>query len=302
MNTYFTYFDNRYLLHGIALITSLRRVGDNSPVHILALDPETFLILSELKTPGLHITSLDQLERFDSELLAKKSTRKLVEYYFTLTSCYASFLMQKGSVLQDTLLTYIDADLYFFSSTESYFAEVGAASIAITPHNFSNHLAYLAIHGTYNVGILSWRKDSVGIACINRYREQCLEWCFDRVEGDKFGDQKYLNSWPQDFSDVIEITKSHVNISYWNIGRFKVSVDNSIVLLDNTPIIAWHFSGFKRVAEDSYVQKHFPDEIRTHPALIDFVFKPYAKELVFIKKTLESRQPGSTAFSQSLRG
>ena len=66
-------------------------------------------------------------------------------------------------------------------------------SVLIVEHRFPQGQGDPASYGTYNVGILGFRNDAAGRACLQWWRERCLEWCYDRVEAGKYADQKYRN-------------------------------------------------------------------------------------------------------------
>ena len=65
------------------------------------------------------------------------------------------------------------------------------------------NLSHLEQFGRFNVGMVSFRNDVAGLACLSRWREKCIEWCYDRVEDGKFADQGYLDDWPTEHEGVV---------------------------------------------------------------------------------------------------
>ena len=84
----------------------------------------------------------------------------------------------------------------FYSSVEPLFEEIGDSSIAVIEHRFTPRLKYLEENGRFCVEWVSFRRDKEGLACLYRWRDQCVEWCFARLENGRMGDQKYLDEWP----------------------------------------------------------------------------------------------------------
>ncbi len=83
-------------------------------------------------------------------------------------------------------MIYLDADLYFFAPPSKVRAEEGQASVGIVPHRYAPEQAHLLQYGRYNVGWVSFKNDATGRACLEWWRERCIEWCFDRVEKGRF--------------------------------------------------------------------------------------------------------------------
>ena len=61
------------------------------------------------------------------------------------------------------------------------------------------------------------------------WRERCLEWCYNRHEDGKFGDQKYLDDWTTRFPCVHELKHLGGGLAPWNIQRFSFRRDNKIL-------------------------------------------------------------------------
>ncbi|WP_372719107.1 hypothetical protein [Novipirellula sp.] len=246
---YCSYFDHRYLARALCLYDSLQEHSPEFVWHVLALSESCHDILSELNLPNIKTTSLAELELAQPELLEAKANRNIVEYYFTLTSGYCRYLIDH--VGQDSLLTYLDSDLYFFDSPEPIIRELDGASVGIIEHRFSQPNREMVQYGRFNVGWVSFRNDPQGRDCLNDWYSKCLDWCYDRLEETRFADQKYLNNWPVDFPGVHIIQHRGANIGPWNVAEFPLKTTppnpHPPVAEDGTPLVFAHFQYIRRL-------------------------------------------------------
>lgn len=213
-------------------------------VHILCLSRECYRALSTIQYPFASLYRLPALEKADPELAATRCNRTLVEYYFTLTSCWLWHLLQKIGVNE---VTYLDADMMFFSSPEPLFVEAGEASVIITPHRFSLHLLAFLKFGLYNVSWITFRNSLDGIACLNWYRNACLEWCYDRVEKDRFADQKYLDVFCEKFSGVHMMRHFGGGVAPWNLEGLSIQRNKKGLFINGDPLIFYHAHELKHL-------------------------------------------------------
>lgn len=239
-----TYFDRNYLLRGLTLYRSLVATGCDFQLHVLALDEEVASLLQRLNLPNIHTSSLVELEQWAPALLEAKKNRRLIEYYFTLTPQLPLYLFDCHPEID--LITYLDADLYFYASPEALFAELGDRSILITPHRYPEHLKSQEAYGLFNVQYQSFRRDLVGIACLQRWRDQCLEWCYDRAEDGKYGDQKYLDEWPALYDEHLTILQHKGGgLAPWNWSSNPIKRSGAKITIGNDPLVFYHFHGIK---------------------------------------------------------
>jgi hypothetical protein len=260
MRYFCTYFDHNYLPKGLALYSSLQKhCGNQFKLWVLCLSSDCHAVLKDLNFPNLCPVSLTELEDHDQGLLEIKSTRTIIEYYFTCTPCFPLFLIEKNNEID--IITYLDSDLFFFSDLEPIFQEIGTNSIAIIPHRFSPERKILERYGIYNVGWLSFRNDFNGLSCLEWYRARCLEWCFDRYEDGKFADQRYLDSWPQRFSGVRSLEHQGANLALWNISNYSIHDIENHVFVNNQPLIFFHFQGIRLDPERGYLASVSPNDV-----------------------------------------
>lgn len=245
-----TLFDKNYIFRGLAMYFSLRKQCVDFKLWILCMDNIVFEQLEKMNLENVKLIKLENLE--DEDLLKVKSFRTVTEYCWTLSSSLPLYILKNNPNLK--LIAYLDSDLFFYSSPESIFTEMGDKSIFIVRHNYSKELAYLEERsGIYNVSMVIIKNDKNGIDCLRWWRERCLEWCFSRLESGKFGDQMYLNDWPTRFSNVIITKNKGVNLAPWNLSKYLINDIDGKIFVDEDALIYYHFHSFKLFGYDSYL-------------------------------------------------
>jgi hypothetical protein len=283
---YCTYFDQRYLPRALALYYSLKQHSDNFCLWALCFDDASYQRMKDLKLQDIRPISHEEFTRNDDQLLAARENRSLVEYYFTCSPSLPLFVLYKDPSID--LITYLDADLYFFSSPEPLFNEIGTASIAIIPHRFPLALRYLEDSGIYNVGWLTFKRDIEGLSCLQRWRNQCLEWCYDRVEGTRFADQGYLNDWPETYQNLTIIQQKGANLAPWNISRFQISMREGHICVDEDSLIFFHFQSLACVRPGIYKLNFSKYKAKPSRFVKANIYAPYIRlieEITYKEKT-----------------
>jgi hypothetical protein len=275
---YCTYFDHRYLPQGLALYQSMRTHIGNFRLWVLALDEECEHTLRRTRPERVEVVCLRELEQADPDFRASRQTRSLIEFYFTSTPCFLLHLLQQHSEIQR--ITYLDADTYFFASPARVEKEVDESSIAITPHRFRPELEEHRRYGIYNVGWLSFCRDPEGVACLARWREQCLQWCRDESEAGRFGDQGYLDEWPEKYEGVRVVNQPGFNEAPWNVEANKITKKNDKIFIGNQPLVLFHFQGLRRISPRLFNPNWHDYGLRTSRKLIREVYQPYLSTLL----------------------
>lgn len=276
MRHFCTYFDINYLTRALVLYQSLQDSGIRFTLWALCLDEQSAGALSQLDLPGLVVVPLADLEAYDGELLAAKPTRSVVEYYFTLTPALPLYVLSLRPDID--AITYLDADLRFWASPDLVLDELASASVLIIPHGFPRFLQHLESHGKYNVGMVAFRNDENGRACLERWHRQCLEWCYDRVEDGRFADQAYLDDWPGTLAGVAVIDRPGVGLGPWNFMRYEIDVAASRPMVDGQPLVFYHFHGFRSLAWHLYDDGLAPYGRMPAPARIR-IYGSYIRDL-----------------------
>jgi hypothetical protein len=277
MRYFCTYFDHRFLPRALALVESLRAWCSEFRLWALCMDDAGYDAMRRLALPEVELISLPELECGDPALLAARDNRSRLEYYFTCTPSLPLHVLRHCPEVE--LLTYLDADLFFFADPEPLFAQLGDGSVGIIPHRFSRRVEDRARFGIYNVGWISFRRDPDGLACLRWWRERCLEWCYARVDGDRYADQKYLDQWPSRFRNVRILEHKGANLGPWNLASNRVAERDGRVWVDDEPLLFFHFSSFLRVAPWLYNTNLSSWHVRPYTTVRRRVVGPYIAAL-----------------------
>jgi hypothetical protein len=231
MYNFCTLFDSFYLTRGIAMYQSLEKTEIDFHLYIFAFDDASLKILKQLNFKHATIVSLREFE--NEQLLAVKPTRSKAEYCWTCTSSTILHVLTHFNVDN---CTYVDADLFFYSSPEVLINEMGDNSVLITEHRYTPKYDRSAIAGTYCVQFITFKKNDNGLTALNWWVNACLTWCFDRYEDGKFGDQKYLDDWTTRFKGVHVLEHLGGGLAPWNIQQYNIlkSKDSQIELIENS--------------------------------------------------------------------
>ncbi len=259
------------------MFQSLKEHCPSAKLWVLCLSVECYRALHALAMQDVIPIRQEDFEADDRPLQLAKTNRSTIEYYFTCTPSLPLYIFRKNPDI--AAITYVDADLYFFSSPEPVFAEIGEDSIAITPHRFAPRRQWMEQNGIFNVGWLTFRNDEQGTACLQWWRERCLEWCYDYIDGDRFADQKYLDRFPAMFSRLHIIAHKGANLAAWNLGNYRLHEIDKTLCVDDQPIVFYHFHGLRRIAPGVIDPSLAFYGLSLSPIIETKLFRPYLRKL-----------------------
>lgn len=273
MRNYCTLFDRNYLTRGLALYESLvKHSSEPFRMHVLAMDGGCQDDLRRLDLTNVQIVSLRMFEML-SGMASVRATRTWQEYCWTCASVFTHGVTANRVPLEEA--TYIDADCYFFSDPKQIFDEIGGRSIAIIPHRFES--PKIATNGKYNVSWVTFRGE-VGRRCLTRWAEQCREWCFYRVEPGRFGDQKYLDEWPELYGDAVAVIENPgAGLAPWNLQQYYLTEGPKV---NGRPVVFYHAHEYQS-----------PEKLtgyRLRPEGKSLIYEPYIQALNRAQRQIDS--------------
>lgn len=262
MEHFVTLFDSLFLPQGLALHASMQRHIKHYSLWVLCVDDDVHQVLQKLVLPNVRLLQLSQLETAD--LLRVKPGRTKGEYCWTLTPFAPRFVFEADTTINR--VTYIDADLWFRKDPVKIFKEleVSGKSVLITDHGYAPEYDQSATSGQYCVQFMVFER--IGGESVRRWwEERCIEWCYARAEDGKFGDQKYLDCWPDLFNDQVHVLlNKELALAPWNAKRFPYG--NSVF---------YHFHGLRIINEQKLTFGVYALPVN----LVKHVYNPYMIDL-----------------------
>jgi hypothetical protein len=237
------------------------------------MDEESKAVLDRIGSPTIKTIALQEIET--PELIAAKHARNRAEYCWTLTSLTPKLVFDRDPTI--IRVTYVDADTFLLNSVQPIFDEFERSrkAVLITEHAYDLDYEQSLERGRYCVQFMTFVREA-GEPVRRWWHDRCLEWCFDRVEDGKFGDQKYLDDWPTRFAaEVHVLLQIDAILAPWNAKRFP-----------HSRALVWHFHGL-RLLGNNKVLMHSGYSI---PEVVDReVYLPYLKELAAVLRILQKR-------------
>jgi tetratricopeptide (TPR) repeat protein len=239
---YCTQFDSQYLARGIAMLRSLRRFDALAAIQVLALDPQCAHVLGEIFGSALNLITPETLRERCPALQSLQSQRSPWALYATQKPVSVLYALENAAPA--SIVAFVDADTWFFSDPAPMIAELGGASIGLSPHRYSEELRQAAVYGEFNAGCILWRADAEGLRCAADWARDCLDRCDERPDAEgRFMNQGYLSCWPERYSGVHILRHPGVNLAPWNVDNYSLAPDGAGVAVDGKPLIFFHFSG-----------------------------------------------------------
>lgn len=287
-----TYLDHHYLDRALVLHESLRRHSPEARLRAVCFDDRSHRVLEALARPGLEPIHLRELEAADPGLRAARDARSSIEYLWTATPCVLRWLLGRDGLDE---LTYLDADMMFFSSPEPFFDALDEDSVLITPassapQHYSRRLAERA--GLYVVQFVTFRADERGRETLEWWRERCLEQCSEHYADGKMGDQKYLDDWITRFRGVRNLPHPGM-LGPWNMEARTIGHGPDGVTVDGEPLVVFHYMGY-RLYGNGFVRRA-AGRFRITPDQRRWIYDPYTERLLATRESIEAIEPGYIA-------
>lgn len=262
MEHYVTLFDRLFLPQGLALYQSLERLGEKFTLWILCVDDAAFDVLSKLELTHARLLPLAIYET--EALLTVKNRRTRGEYCWTLTPFAPSFVFDADSTV--SRVTYVDADLWFRKSPKEIFEEFDKSGkpVLITEHAYHPFYDMSETAGKYCVQFMIFVR-GLSEPVLKSWEKECIEWCYNRYEEGRFGDQKYLEKWPEKFGGLIHVLKNkELTLAPWNMARFPYGC-----------AVFFHFHGLRIYAKSRVSIGYHP----TPRVVLKKIYSPYREDL-----------------------
>ena len=261
----------------LALCTSLLSHVGEFNLTILTLTEGAAGVSRIQANQHLRVLSSAELISQYPALAAARADRTALEFSLTGKSWLMRHLLPQ--IPAGELLTYLDPSLYFFSSPQVIYAEIGEASVAITPFCYPHALAHRERRGKFSTSWISLRHDATGLACAADWAARCAAWCFTLLESDRCTEKKYLDAWIGKFPGTISLTIPGLNVGPWNIADRSITTTKQGLLINGQPLICYNFQNLEHLTDHLYDPGLDAYSVAPSTALREHVYLPYLQVL-----------------------
>jgi len=211
----------------------------------------------------------------------KKSTQELFLKCFEFYNAFEMSNVAKYIAVQHILinqnpphyLAFTDGDTFFLNPSSGIIGlECGDNAVLLISHlhkpfSIYDEQAFL-VHGFINSGFSVFNSKHKKI-------HEILNWLIDRVwhlgfcapSYSFFVDQLWVSALPILFNSHVKVLYPYqFNIAYWNLNNRLITVKNKCWMIDDQPLIMFHFSGFQ-FDNASQLSKHSQIQINELPYL-----------------------------------
>ncbi len=229
-----------YLDRAVALMLSLRAVGEESPFVVLTTGRVHAAI------SGLEIVTLDKLCNGDAliEGIIAKYVHCPDSLRWSLKSVFIRHLLLSepgASVL------YCDCDCCFFARPDDLFEYLRCGGIVLTPHwrpldptKSTKEFRTNFTDGLFNAGCVA--ANSQGIPALTWWGEACHVACEQNLQEGLFYDQRYLDLMLIYFPDVMICRHRGYNLAYWNCHLREIDIKGNRCVPEKWDIKLVHFT------------------------------------------------------------
>lgn len=253
---------------------------------VLLANPYHDQIHNHLSNSGVNVVLEQELLKENPALLVDWDKKTRAEQLFTLGPFVVLRALEHSE--ESDWVFYVDADVQIYTSLESGLQLEGKDLVLVPHYHQWWNRKRLAKYGYFNVGIVGFRASESGREMANLWARLVEQWCYDRVEGNKYADQKYLESLANLSSANVEIAPKNYHLAPWNFSFSRVSKheDGSVKTANGEMIHSFHIQGLKKMNKYWYVG-HLPYLGLAFKTLMKHIYIPHVRRIEEIERVFD---------------
>ncbi len=279
MIVYVTLFDRNYADRAAVLSNSFANHCPRDILILGCLDRDSENLFRKL---NLASTSVAPVDEFICSTLSKlRKQRSVAEFCWTCKPFLMQYVMQYYPNAE--WVVYLDADSLVFGDISAVLYDYNDFDCFFTPHNFHHVFRDLESSvGRYNAGFVAFRNSKDGLQALSEWRRMCEKSVSATPSEQGYGDQKYLDELAIHWNSVSELVHKGINAAPWNIARYHIYKNIDKVMLDDQPLLFFHFQGFRRINRNFNLL--YKGAFLLPKIVRDYIYNPYCRELQLVDR------------------
>ena len=280
MLNFVTLFDKNYMSRGIVLYNSLvENCSSKFSLYVLAMDEVSAEYLRNQHYENLIVITISDMKIMYPVLERLEKERTRGEFSWTLSSFSIQYAIRKFNL---DLCIYVDSDICFYNDPHLLLDEMHDKSVMITEHNYTPEYDQSNTSGKYCVQFMYFKNNNDGNKVLEFWRSKCEEWCYNRMEDGKFGDQKYLDDWESRFEGIVYNCRNiGCGVAPWNVQKYDVSIEKEKIYVTDRitkvkrPVIFYHYHALAEIDKRKWCFSQY----KLNDSEKEILYKPYIRQL-----------------------
>lgn len=247
MTLAFTLCSINYLAQARTLGDSLRRTNPHIRYIIGLVDR---LDIAQVPTDKLPNFEIVELHRIGIEGLEEMSQHyNITELNTAVKPYFIHYFFEKIPLVTNVI--YFDPDIIVYQPLTDLENLLEKHDIVLTPHlttpiddQFTPNELHHLNTGVYNLGFIALHKSPEAIGFVKWWEEKLFDECKIDLCNGLFVDQHWVNFAPILWNNVHVEKHLGWNAAYWNLHERSFSVENNQHLVNNQPVVFFHYSGY----------------------------------------------------------
>ena len=282
MTLAFTICSINYLAQAQTLGQSLQKTNPNVEFVIGLVDRLDKVSLESDKIPPFQLLAIDKINMNCLEEMCE--IYDITELNTAVKPFYFDYFYKNRPDIQNVI--YFDPDIIVFDSLKLMEENLLKYNIILTPHitspindKFETREIDHLNTGLYNLGFLATSRSEGSQRMIVWWMERLKKDCrIDLCDG-LFVDQHWMIFVPIFFKDITLVDcYAGYNVAYWNLHERKVTQVNGKFLINNHPLVFFHYSGYGINKPDEVSKYQNRSNFENRPDIVP-LFEYYAKQL-----------------------
>lgn len=283
-----TILSQDHLFKFLAMFSSLKANHNDFKIFVLCVNDIVWHILNRINIAEVIPIMLKEVE--GPMLERVKNERPFQAFCWTLKPVFLHYIM--NNYTECKYFAHLDADLFFFSSLDEIFNENPEANLYLTHHrNARDFLQYYRSSGVFNTGFVGCKNNKTAQKAVSKWEEQCLLECPIAADPVRklFGDQRYVESWPDTYDNVHIVRSLGVNTALWNIQNYNVIIKDEKIYINDHPLVFYHFSGLTIISRDEFNLNwyYYIDD----KMVLNYIYMPYVVVLNYLMQQMQEYFP-----------
>jgi hypothetical protein len=258
----------------------LQRHAKEFTLYALCMDALAYEVITGLQLPYVVAISVDELINEETDAARKRTTYG--QFCWVCQPLICEFILDKFGV---DMITYLEADSMFFADPEILFRELGNDSVSIVPHAYSPTVDQTEVSGKFCVQFNTFRNNESARKVLDYWKLRCFEYSKEKPA--YYPGQVCLDYFTILFKSVKVIENPGAGVAVWNIQHRAVSIVDGKPMIDNDPIVFYHYHQYRMYTNGLQDLSLYP----ITRAAIRSVYKIYVQEILAVKEMVHRKFP-----------